>query len=210
MSTTKKKLTTTDKQFRLTFFSNFSMHIIYHRPCSSSAWPCYGQHCLPPYLQFALEGNVQMSIILNRLFLAVWLDECSFIDSDEIREAAYAASLLYSAPKMRDFCPTIEELPLVVRSTWELQNTVSSLRARGVQSIDLATRIMAYRNALLRVTSLTPNYGLPSYKPYSAEQSWFPSPLVHNPVHQALTPSETAKRRQGITNLTCRDSGLHL
>lgn len=136
MSTTKKKLTTTDKQFRLTFFSNFSMHIIYHRPCSSSAWPCYGQHCLPPYLQFALEGNVQMSIILNRLFLAVWLDECSFIDSDEIREAAYAASLLYSAPKMRDFCPTIEELPLVVRSTWELQNTVSSLRARGVQCVD--------------------------------------------------------------------------
>jgi len=60
-----------------------------------------------------------MSIILNRLFLAVWLDECSFIDSDEIREAAYTASLLYSAPKMRDFCPTIEELPLAVRRATE-------------------------------------------------------------------------------------------
>lgn len=106
-----------------------------------------------------------MRVILNRLFLAVRLGGCGFINSEETRKAAYTASLLFCAPKMRDFCPTIGELALVACSTRELQNMVSSLRARGVQCLDavnstllwtLRPKIWPTKTYHCRVTSHTP------------------------------------------------------
>jgi len=160
---------------------------------------------LPP------EGSIQMRIILNRLFLAVRLGGCGLINSDETSAAAYTASLLFCAPKMRDFCPTVGTSAIAARSTLELQNTISSLRARGVQCLDpvdntllwtlrpergLQKRITAELQAIRRRSDLA---ALPAGSPRSGAA-----------VHQALTPSAAAIRRQGITNLTCRDSGQWL
>jgi len=82
------------------------------------------------------EGSIQMRTVLNRLFLAVRLGGLGFINSEETRDSAYTASLLYCAPRMRDFCPTIGTSATVTASIRELQDTVSSLRARGVTCLD--------------------------------------------------------------------------
>jgi hypothetical protein len=101
---------------------------------------------LPP------EGSVQMRGIVNRLFLAVRLGGCGFIYSEETREAAYTASLLYCAPKMRACCPTIGKLASVARSSQELQDTVSSLCIRGVQCLDPVNTTLLW--------TLRPEYGI--------------------------------------------------
>ena len=157
------------------------------------------------------EGSIQMRTVLNRLFLAVRLGGLGFINSEETRDSAYTASLLYCAPRMRDFCPTIGTSATVTASIRELQDTVSSLRARGVTCLDPVDSAVLW--------TLEPQIGqqkrvsaeLQAMRRRAALASLPTGPPRHGAaVHQALTPNETAIRRQGITNLTCRDSGQWL
>ena len=112
---------------------------------------------------------------------------------------------------MRDFCATIGISAVVTNSIRELQDTVLSLRARGVTCLDpidstalwtlepqigQQKRVTAELQNMRRRAALA---SLPSGPPRSGVA-----------VNQALTPNETAIRRQGITNLTCRDSGQWL
>jgi len=112
---------------------------------------------------------------------------------------------------MRDFCATIGISAVVTNSIRELQDAVSSLRARGVTCLDpidstalwtlepqigQQKRVTAELQNMRRRAALA---SLPSGPPRSGVA-----------VNQALTPNETAIRRQGITNLTCRDSGQWL
>ena len=84
---------------------------------------------LPPH------DSIAMRAVLNRFFLPVRLGGDGFINSEATREAAYAASMIYCGPMMRNAVPTLGTSDLVAPSIQALLDATGSLRAQGVQCI---------------------------------------------------------------------------
>ena len=84
---------------------------------------------LPPH------DSIAMRAVLNRFFLPVRLGGDGFINSEATREAAYAASMIYCGPMMRNAVPTLGTSDLVAPSIQALLDATGSLRGQGVQCI---------------------------------------------------------------------------
>ena len=130
-----------------------------------------------------------MRAVLNRFFLPVRLGGDGFINSEATREAAYAASMIYRGPLMRNAIPTLGTSDLVA---------TESLRAQSVQGIPTVDSTLLWTLPL-----------------QSGLQKRIHSELVATRRTAAmaslpLATDESAIRRQGIINMTCRDSSQWL
>ncbi len=160
---------------------------------------------LPP------EDSIAMRAVLNRFFLPVRLGGDGFINSEATREAAYAASMLYCGPLMRSAVPTLGTSDIVAPSILALLDATRSLRAQGVQCIPTVD------STLLWTLPLQPGLqkriqGELVAKRRTAAMASLPTGEPRNGlgVLRPLTTDESAIRRQGITNMTCRDSSQWL
>jgi hypothetical protein len=139
--------------------------------------------------------------------IAMRLRRDAFINSEATREPAYAASMIYCGPMMRNAVPTLGTSDLVAPNIQALLDDMGSLRVQGVQCIptvdstilwtlsqqfDLQKRIHGELVAKRRTAAMAT---LPIGEPRNGLNVLCP-----------LTTDVYAIRRQGIINMTCRDS----
>jgi hypothetical protein len=160
---------------------------------------------LPP------EHSVLMKEVLNRFHLAIRLGGDGFSNTEEIRESAYVASLLQCAPAMYQFGISSGAAVGGATGIPGFDPAVASLRMKGVLCLNgISSNTIWTSPPKLRMQKLITSQ-LQALRRGAAQLS-LPTGLPRNgpAVHQPLTPNDTAVRRQGITNLTCRDSSQWL
>ena len=160
---------------------------------------------LPP------EHSVPMQAVLNRFHLPIRLGGDGFSNTEEIREAAYVASLLQCAPAMYQFGISSGATMGGANGIQEFDPAVASLRMKGVRCLNSITSDTIWTSPpQLRMQKLITSQLQARRR--DAVQLSLPTGLPRNgpAVQQPLNPNTTAIRRQGITNLTCRDSSQWL
>ena len=160
---------------------------------------------LPPH------DSIAMRAVLNRFFLPVRLGGDGFINSEATREAAYAASMIYCGPMMRNAVPTLGTSDLVAPSVQALLDATGSLRAQGVQCIPTVDSTLLWTLPLQSGLQKRIHSELVAHRRTAAMAS-LPTGEPRNGlgVFRPLTTDESAIRRQGIINMTCRDSSQWL
>jgi len=157
--------------------------------------------------------SAAMKTILNRLYLSIRLGGDGMMNSEEIREAAYVGSLLQCAPAIRQFCATAGLLPTdttVAMSIHEFELAHHSLLSKGVTCLTALTSINIWTSRpQLRMQKKIADQ-LQSLRRAAALRALPTGPPNTGGALNPLTHHDIAKRRQGITNYTCRASGAWL
>ena len=160
---------------------------------------------LPP------ENSILMRAVLNRFHLAIRLGGDGFSKTEEIREVAYVASILQCAPAMYQFGITSGATVGGATGIPEFDPAVMSLRMKGVRCLTEITSDTIWTSPpRLRMQKMITSQ-LQALRRDAVQLSLPIGPPRNGPaVYQPLSPTEAAMRRQGITNLTCRDSSQWL
>jgi hypothetical protein len=130
-----------------------------------------------------------------------------FQATEDIRHAAYVASILQCAPSMHTYLPNgHQRQPTTTLSLAEFCDSVNLLRTHGVSCLDnihFAT-IWYTTNAKMQRSI---SQELQKQRQQRELDSLPDLPPVHGPaIHQPLSPDDAAIRRQGLTNCRCPES----
>lgn len=160
---------------------------------------------LPPHDSEAMQS------VLNRFFMGIRHGGDGFQATEDIRHAAYVASILQCAPSMHAYLPNgHQRQPTTTPSLAEFSDSVNLLRAHGVScltNIHFAT-IWHTTNAKMQRSI---SQELQQRRQQREIESLPDLPPVHGPaIHQPLSPDDAAIRRQGLTNCRCPESGSWL
>jgi len=128
-----------------------------------------------------------------------------FQATEDIRHAAYVASILQCAPSMHAYLPNgHQRQPTTTPSLAEFCDSVNLLRAHGVSCL---TNVHFANAKMQRSISQE----LQQRRQQREIESIPDLPPVHGPaIHQLLSPDDAAIRRQGLTNCRCPESGSWL
>jgi len=159
------------------------------------------------------EGSIQMLQILNRLFLPIRLGGDGMINSTETREAAYVASLIQCAPKMRQFCAEVGVFAgdtTISTCIQEFELALTSLNSKGVTCLSSFNSLSIWTSQTQVRVQRQISAQLQILRQTVALQALPTGPPNNGGPINVLNSDDAARRRQGLANYTCRASGAWL